>query len=80
MSCGSVGVGRPQVQLKRLAGTERLGVGSPRIEIYPGATQPGEHALHRANAMPADTVGIERAVRYRTHSLREAHYGHHLDA
>jgi hypothetical protein len=64
----------------RLAGTQRLGVGSRRFEMYPRATQPGECALHRANGMPAETVGIEWAVRCRTYSLRETHYGHHFDA
>jgi hypothetical protein len=43
----------------RLTGTERLGVGSRRVEMHPRATQLGERALHRTNAMPADTVGIE---------------------
>src|SRR5271163_1148966 len=36
----------------------------------------GERALRHANAMPAHTVGIERAVPCRTYSLRETHCGH----
>jgi hypothetical protein len=63
----------------RRAATERLGVGSRRLEMHPRATQPGERALHRANAMRPDTVGIEWAVPYQTYSLRETHCGHHFD-
>ena len=58
---------------------KRLSVGS-RLEMHPRATQLGERALHHANAMPADTVGIEWAVPCRTYSLRETHCGHHFDA
>jgi len=58
---------------------QRLGVGS-RLEMHPRATQLGERALHRANAMPAHTVGIEWAVPCQAHSLRETHCGHHFDA
>ena len=64
----------------RLAGTDRLGVGLWRVEMYPRATQPGERAVRCANAMPAGTVGIEWAVRYRSYSLRETHCGLHFDA
>lgn len=59
---------------------ERLGVGSRRVEMHPRAIQLGERALHCTTAMPADTVGIEWAVPYRTYSLPETHYGHHFDA